>query len=79
MKKEMLVIKEENAILGILPDEMLKNIAGGKIKDTADKGRSIRIITSVRINCLPGYPGRQRNFLKSIFMQRDTDQMALYS
>ena len=31
----MLVIKEENAILGILPDEMLKNIA--KIKDTADK------------------------------------------
>ena len=37
MKKEMLVIKEENAILGILPDEMLKNIAGGKIKDTADK------------------------------------------
>ena len=33
----MLVIKEENAILGILPDEMLKNIAGGKIKDTADK------------------------------------------
>lgn len=37
MKKEMLVIEEENAILGILPDEMLKNIAGGKIKDTADK------------------------------------------
>ena len=37
MKKEMLLIKEENAILGILPDEMLKNIAGGKIKDTADK------------------------------------------
>ena len=37
MKKEMLVIKEENAILAILPDEMLKNIAGGKINDTADK------------------------------------------
>lgn len=36
-EKRNVTVKEENAFLGILPDEMLKNIAGGKIKDTEDK------------------------------------------
>ena len=37
MKKEMLMYNEELCTFGILSDDVLKDIAGGKVKDTKDK------------------------------------------
>ncbi len=37
MKKEMLMFREEMCTFDMLSDDMLKDIAGGKIKDTSDK------------------------------------------